>query len=520
MSYNVQEERMAESALDEYETDIGQQQEDDLAGSATDAGSSAEGQLEAGPFQDCEERPESLEDGVAADETAQPAAPVPGDGEEQAQPEEKPKRKRATRKRTAEAAAEEHVGNTQQGEDQENGNEQQSNPPDYAFPGNDEVSDGDVPPEIEAEGADTETDAFVLEESEETGADDTALDGEGTDRPKQEAESGPVEGSEPVNKSKPRRGRRTAAADRGPKEQFASRPLKNKPALLSLDLNELDKNLTEEEREEWNAIYASYRSKSLLTGRVMGIDTHSFTVRSRETGQVERRKMQCAVIISHRVKVLIPETEVWVPGQERPSYVMRNMTGAEIDYTILDVDREGGVAIGSRRMAMMARRHFFDSVKSGHEVGEKLSCRVLSVGPKRCLVECGGRDMSLSQKDLTYTATPDLRERYHPGQTLDCILKEYNRQTGQMWVSVKETVANPFFGAIKRHPVGSRRQAVISGKYGGGVFCTLPDETVCLCLYSTRHSDSDFRVGDTVILAIKQFDYERSLIYGRILSKW
>lgn len=68
--------------------------------------------------------------------------------------------------------------------------------------------------------------------------------------------------------------------------------------------------------------------------------------------------------------------------------------------------------------------------------------------------------------------------------------------------------------------IGSRRQAVISGKYGGGVFCTLSDETVCLCHYSTLHSDLDFHVGDTVILAIKQFDYERSLIYGRILSKW
>ena len=103
---------------------------------------------------------------------------------------------------------------------------------------------------------------------------------------------------------------------------------------------------------------------------------------------------------------------------------------------------------------------------------------------------------------------------------MNCVLKEYDRQEGQFWVSVKETVDNPFFGALRRHPIGSRRQAVISGKYGGGVFCTLPDETVCLCLYSTRHSDLDFHVGDTVILAIKQFDYDRCLIYGRILSKW
>lgn len=150
------------------------------------------------------------------------------------------------------------------------------------------------------------------------------------------------------------------------------------------------------------------------------------------------------------------------------------MCGAEINYTILDIDRGGSVAIGSWRMAVMARRHFFDTAKNDHELGEQLTCRILSVGSKRCLVECGGRDMNLSQKDLTYTATPDLRERYHPGQTLDCILKEYDRQTGQLWISVKETTANLFFSAIKRHPIGSRRQAVISGKYGGAYSARSP----------------------------------------------
>lgn len=332
-----------------------------------------------------------------------------------------------------------------------------------------------------------------------------------------------VEEPEPTVPPKARTARRTASAAKAvnrPKKEFVSKPLENKPTLLSLDLNKLDQELSEEGRNEWNAIYASYRSKSILTGRIMGVDSHSFTVRNRESGQTERRRMLCAVIINYRVKVLIPETEMWYPGQERPPYVLRNMSGAEIDYTILDIDREGGVAIASRRLALTAQRHFFDTIKGGRNIGDRLTCRVLAVGPKRCLVECGGRDMSLSQKDLTYTATPDLRTRYHPGQTLNCVLKEYDRREEQFWVSVKETVDNPFFGALRRHPIGSRRQAIISGKYGGGVFCTLSDETVCLCLYSTRHSDLDFHVGDTVILAIKQFDYDRCLIYGRILSKW
>ena len=442
-----------------------------------------------------------------------PEVPPPSDESEQsdeAGPEdttvEKPKRKRVSRKKAAESSkeatsdsAKESVEEDASSDVSEHLSSQEADMPEH---------DGDQ---------DMETDAFVLN-GEEALSSSPLENADAGDTADTEAEE-----PEPTVPPKARTARRTASAAKAvnrPKKEFVSKPLENKPTLLSLDLNKLDQELSEEGRNEWNAIYASYRSKSILTGRIMGVDSHSFTVRNRETGQTERRRMLCAVIIDYRVKVLIPETEMWYPGQERPPYVLRNMSGAEIDYTILDVDREGGVAIASRRLALTAQRHFFDTIKGGRNIGDRLTCRVLAVGPKRCLVECGGRDMSLSQKDLTYTATPDLRTRYHPGQTLNCVLKEYDRREEQFWVSVKETVDNPFFGALRRHPIGSRRQAVISGKYGGGVFCTLSDETVCLCLYSTRHSDLDFHVGDTVILTIKQFDYDRCLIYGRILSKW
>lgn len=50
--------------------------------------------------------------------------------------------------------------------------------------------------------------------------------------------------------------------------------------------------------------------------------------------------MYCAVIIAYRVKVLIPETKMWMPGEERPAHVLGNMSGTEIDYVILDVDTQ------------------------------------------------------------------------------------------------------------------------------------------------------------------------------------
>ena len=51
-----------------------------------------------------------------------------------------------------------------------------------------------------------------------------------------------------------------------------------------LDLTELDKDLSEEQLKEWNAIYASYRAGSVLTGRVVGMDTNTITLPDKETG--------------------------------------------------------------------------------------------------------------------------------------------------------------------------------------------------------------------------------------------
>ena len=96
-------------------------------------------------------------------------------------------------------------------------------------------------------------------------------------------------------------------------------------------------------------------------------------------------------------------------------------------------------------------------------------------------------------------------------------MKVYDPDTDRVEISVKETESNPYDGAEQRHPIGSRRQAMIAGKYGGGVFCNLPDGTVCMCNYSYQHEDSDFLVGDTVILVVQRYAEEKKQMYGKIL---
>lgn len=296
---------------------------------------------------------------------------------------------------------------------------------------------------------------------------------------------------------------------------------KNERTLFyELDFNDLDRELSTEERQEWNSIYASYRGHSAISGTIIGVDLYSKYLPRDEARALENKEELCAVMVPYRIPILIRESEMWMPGEERPDFVMRNIVGARIDVIVTKVERTIDRARASRRMASRSQRHFFATRDDLHSEGSRITCRMLAVGPRRCLVDCYGYDLDMTQREIRYTAIPDLRTEFHPGSEIDCIVKEYHPHIGELIVSAKETEVNPFFGAQERHPVGSHRLAMISGKYGGGVFCNLPDGVTCMCNYSYQHEDSDFMVGEHVMLTVQRYDQEKLQMYGKIMSKW
>ncbi len=295
-------------------------------------------------------------------------------------------------------------------------------------------------------------------------------------------------------------------------------PENPRAAFERLDVRRLDRGLSTEQRQEWEKIYASYRAKSILTGTVAGVDRSRFAITG-EDGRTVEREVFTPVVIDYRVKVLIPETELWMPGEERSEGVVRNLMGAKIDYVITQIDREGEVAIASRRLALMKRRRMLAVMRAGNRPGSHIRCDVLSAGRWRCLVSCGGYDIILSQRELSYAYIQDLREVYHPGTELEAVIQEFEPGEGRLAVSVKEANPNPMDGAEKRHPVGCRRIATISGKYKGGIFCRLDDGLTCLALYSNNQLDTNFLPGDRVGVYIARIDVERGLFFGRIVTK-
>ncbi len=293
--------------------------------------------------------------------------------------------------------------------------------------------------------------------------------------------------------------------------------ISDRQAFYGIDFKK-DRALHPLEQAEWQSIYASYRGRSVMTGTISGVDELSMAVR-REDGSTYTETMYCASVFPYRVRIIIPASEMWHDPEERPGFVVRNMVGATIDFVIIKVDREGGFAIASRRMALRSRRYYFAHRPHLQEENRRTTCKVLAAGNRRVLVACFGHDISLRADALRYRHTMDLKEEFHAGQTIDCIIKRYNAEDDKLYISVKEAAPNPFDGAALRHPIGCQRAATITGKYGGGVFCDLPDGTVCLCAYSFQYEDSAFRLGDKIGLIISSYDLEKKQIFGTIIRK-
>ena len=67
--------------------------------------------------------------------------------------------------------------------------------------------------------------------------------------------------------------------------------------------------------------------------------------------------------------------------------------------------------------------------------------------------------------------------------------------------------------------MGCSRAAVISGKYGGGVFCTLQDDVTVMCNYAFHYDDSTFNIGDRVLLMVERYEDSKKQVYGKIVAK-
>ena len=279
-----------------------------------------------------------------------------------------------------------------------------------------------------------------------------------------------------------------------------------------------DRSLSVQERDEWQAIHASFRSGSVMTGSVVGVDEHEFDIVPEGRKRAVRKTVRCLIVIPYRVKIIIPENEIFIEEGDFTPPVIQSICGADISFIVTHIDRENGVALASRKQALEQIRRV--NARRKITEGQRVEVDIISVGRDVCTVSYRGYDMLLPQKEVSHTIISDLRDIMQPGEKRYAVVKEFDIDKKILRVSIKETIPHPFDGVETRHPIGSTRRATIVGKYAGGVYCRLYDGvTDVLCSYATMQFDGDYVIGDCVEILIRKYNYDRKLIFGKVLRK-
>ena len=163
-----------------------------------------------------------------------------------------------------------------------------------------------------------------------------------------------------------------------------------------LDFNELDRGLSEEERKEWNSIYASFRGRSAITGTIIGVDLYARYLPRSEARMLENKRELCAVVVPYRIPILTRESEMWELGEERPDFVLRNMVGASIDVI---------VTTNRRPLPNMEPLKPFNVIYQTAEdgLGDTVKPRLLEAGAdldRVMVIDDGDKPLTLSDKRI------------------------------------------------------------------------------------------------------------------------
>ena len=202
-------------------------------------------------------------------------------------------------------------------------------------------------------------------------------------------------------------------------------------------------------------------------------------------------------------------------------YLLTKRLGSEIDYVVKGIDRNTGLAVGSRKDAMATkRRHYYlNQARDGtYRIYEGLCCeaRVMSVIPYGIFVDLFGIDVYIPLRELSYVRLTDAMGYYEPGDRVLVKITQLNRDDPndiRVSASVKQVAANPVDKALEKIEVNSNYAGTVTLTDSTGIFVRLDMGAECRCRFPYRARPPK---GARVVVKIAGVDMEQKTVWGNI----
>lgn len=273
----------------------------------------------------------------------------------------------------------------------------------------------------------------------------------------------------------------------------------------------------EKARDKFLDLVESLKTGRYLTDKIQGVEKHS--------GQGEPR----AVIFHGDYKVVIMASMIVdlpkdLRGQvpyEVYHYLLTKRLGSEIDYVVKGIDRNTGLAVGSRKDAMATKRRYYylNQTREGtYRIYEGLCCeaRVMSVIPYGIFVDLFGIDVYIPLRELSYVRLTDAMGYYEPGDRVLVKVTQLNRDDPndiRVSASVKQVSANPVDKALEKIEVNSNYAGTVTLADRTGIFVSLDMGAECRCRFPYRARPPK---GARVVVKIAGINMEQKTVWGNI----
>lgn len=285
----------------------------------------------------------------------------------------------------------------------------------------------------------------------------------------------------------------------------------------------MEKNMSRDVDDRETEIYASYASHKPIEVEISSLENSS------EGG------VPVVVCMYGSFKVLVPLSQMNIALKENNSTdtdvvrlrkIVLSMLGASIDVVIRGIDAPHQIAVASRRLAMLYKqRTILNAVdRQGNAVVyEDLNCeaRVIAVVPQMARLEMFGLEVRLPATDYKWEYVSNLANELYPGEKIVVkIMRIARGEDGKiraLAVSHKAVLTNVQLENAKRLTTTDRWSGVVQNFAKGMYFVKLQGiEVVVGCVVSANYTFTSPRLGDVVMVLIRNVDTETGRIRGSI----